>query len=490
MSERMILSIDSGTTSNRALLVDSRGEIAAREGRELSQFYPADGWVEHDPEEIVNAAIEVSRKVTGAASAAKVACLGLTNQRETTVLWDRRTGKALHRAIVWQDRRTAEACARLRAEGYEVAIQERTGLVLDPYFSGTKLAWLLDNVPDARARAEKGDLAFGTVDCWLIYRLTGGRVHATDATNASRTMLYDIRRNCWDTEILRWLNIPASLLPEVKDCAADYGTTDPAVFGMALPILGVAGDQQAATVGQACFKPGQVKSTYGTGCFLLVNTGETPPLSKSRLLGTIAYRLKGRTTYALEGSTFMAGAILEWLKTLGLVASPREVQALAAKANPVSRCILVPGFVGLGAPYWAPDARGALLGMTRDTGAAEIAAAALDAVAFQTRDLLEAVRVDTGVAPTSLRVDGGMTNSDYFCHRLADISGAEVVRSDTAETTAVGAAFLAGLKAGVFKSLEEIAELRRAEAVFRPRMDENDRVARYAEWRAAVMRTL
>jgi glycerol kinase len=490
MAERLILSLDQGTTGARALLVDGKGRVVANYDRALKQHYPADGWVEHDAEEILAAAVEVARLAMGQAGSAEIAAIGLTNQRETTVLWERRSGKALHRAIVWQDRRTADTCARLKAQGREPIIQERTGLVLDPYFSATKLAWLLENVPGARARGEAGELAFGTVDSWLIYRLTGGRVHATDATNASRTMLYDIRRNRWDEEICSWLGIPRALLPEVKDCAADFGTTDAAALGAALPIMGVAGDQQAASVGQACFKPGDVKSTYGTGCFLLVNTGAEVPRSKSRLLGTIAYRLKGQTTYALEGSTFMAGAILEWLKTVGLVASPRDVAALAAKANPASRCILVPGFVGLGAPYWAPDARGALVGMTRDTGAPEIAAAALDAVAYQTRDLLEAVKNDTGVAPARLRVDGGMTKSDIFCQRLADLTGAEVARSDTAETTAVGAAFLAGLGAGILKGLDEIAGLRRDAASFGPQLGAGERDQRYADWRAAVKRTL
>lgn len=490
MSEPLILSLDQGTTSTRALLVDARGAVRASEGLELAQFFPADGWVEHDPEEIFNAAITCAKAVMARAAGAGIVAIGITNQRETTVLWDRKTGRALHRAIVWQDRRTAAMCARLREEGRESAIQERTGLLLDPYFSGTKLAWLLENVPGAKARAERGELAFGTIDSWLVYRLTGGRVHATDATNASRTMLCDIRRGTWDEDILRWLKIPRALLPEVKDCAAHFGTSDPAVIGAALPILGVAGDQQAATVGQACFHPGEAKSTYGTGCFLLVNTGGEPPRSKARLLGTIAYRLGGKATYALEGSIFMAGAVIEWLKSLGLIKNAREIDELAGRANPASRCILVPGFVGLGAPYWAPNARGALLGMTRDTGAAEIAAAALDAVALQTRDLLEAVRADTGVAPSSLRVDGGMTRSAFFLQRLADLTGAEVVRSATAETTALGAAFLAGLKAGVFKDLGAIAALRRDEDKFVPRLAAAEREADYTAWRAAVARTL
>jgi glycerol kinase len=488
--ESLILSIDQGTTSTRALLIDAGGAIRASAGAELAQYFPADGWVEHDAEEILNRTIEVSRRVISQAGDARIAGIGLTNQRETTVLWDRRTAKPLHRAIVWQDRRTAAMCARLKGDGREAEVQEKTGLLLDPYFSGTKLAWLLENVPGARERAERGELAFGTIDSWLVYRLTGGAMHATDATNASRTMLFDIRRNRWDEEILGWLNIPASLLPEVKDCAADYGVTDEGLLGTALPILGVAGDQQAATIGQACFKPGEAKSTYGTGCFLLVNTGTEPPRSKARLLGTIAYRLAGETTYALEGSIFMAGAIIEWLKTLGLIASAHEMDALAARANPARGCILVPGFVGLGAPYWAPDARGALLGMTRDTGAPEIAAAALDAVALQTRDLLEAVRADTGVAPTSLRVDGGMTKSDFFLQRLADLTGVSVVRSAATETTALGAAYLAGLRAGLFKSLDAIAALRRDDAIFAPRMSVAERDAQFSSWHAAVARTL
>lgn len=490
MGEPLILSLDQGTTSTRAFLIDASGAVRASEGLELTQFFPADGWVEHDPEEIFNAAVSCANAVMARAAGSGIVAIGITNQRETTVLWDRKTGRALARAIVWQDRRTAGMCARLKEEGREGAIQERTGLLLDPYFSGTKLAWLLDHVAGARGCAERGELAFGTIDSWLVYRLTGGRVHATDATNASRTMLYDIRRGTWDEDILRWLNIPRALLPEVRDCAASFGTSDPAVLRAAIPILGVAGDQQAATVGQACFAPGETKSTYGTGCFLLVNTGNQPPRSKARLLGTVAYRLGGKTTYALEGSIFMAGAIIEWLKSLGLIKNAREIDELARRANPASRCILVPGFVGLGAPYWAPNARGALLGMTRDTGAAEIAAAALDAVALQTRDLLEAVRADTGVAPSSLRVDGGMTRSDFFLQRLADVTGAEVVRSATAETTALGAAFLAGLQAGVFKDLGAIGALRRDQTKFVPRLAAAEREADYTAWRAAVARTL
>ena len=490
MRKDLILSIDQGTTSTRALLVDAQGEVVASAAREHQQYFPADGWVEHDAEEILANVAAVAREVLNAAPPGSVVAAGITNQRETTVLWDRASGRPVHRAIVWQDRRTHEACTELKRQGLEEMIQERTGLLLDPYFSGTKLAWLLSQVPRAHARAEAGELAFGTIDSWLVYRLTGGRVHATDATNASRTLLYDIRRNSWDDDILRLLKIPRALLPEVKDCAADYGMMEEALIGVRIPILGVVGDQQGAAIGQACFKPGEAKSTYGTGCFLLVNTGTEVPRSKARLLGTIAYRLQGQTVYALEGSTFMAGALIEWVKSIGLIREAREVEALAAKANPASACILVPGFVGLGAPYWAPDARGALIGMTRDTGAPEIASAALDAVAYQTRDLLEAIKRDTGVAPASLRVDGGMTKSDFFLQRLADLTGAEVVRGRSAETSALGAAFLAGMQAGIFASLAQISTLRNDGAAFRPRLAPPERDRLYGLWNVAVRRTL
>ncbi|HXZ67186.1 MAG TPA: glycerol kinase GlpK [Alphaproteobacteria bacterium] len=485
-----ILSIDQGTTSTRSLLVNEAGEIVASHSQSLAQYFPQDGWVEHDGEEILNAVIACARRVLEHAEAPGVIGIGLTNQRETTLIWNRRTGKPLHRAIVWQDRRTQLICDRLRADGRELPIQDKTGLVLDPYFSGAKLSWLLDNVEGARALACEGELAFGTVDSWLIYALTGGSCHVTDATNASRTMLYDIRTGRWDPEILAWLGIPESVLPEVLDSAADFGITTKPMLGAELRILGVAGDQQAAMIGQACLKPGMVKSTYGTGCFMLMNTGEEAPRSRHKLLGTIAYRLGGKATYALEGSIFVAGATLDWLRDVGVLNSIEEAGALAARASPNSRAILVPGFTGLGAPYWNADARGAILGMTRDTGKAEIAGAALDAAAFQTRDLLEAMAADTGVPVKQLRVDGGMAKSDEFVQRLANLTGVEVLRAATTETTGLGAAYLAGLKAGLLKDLTAIEKLWRAEASFYPRITTVERDARYEAWKRALRRVL
>jgi len=462
----------------------------------LTQHFPRDGWVEHDAAEIWSATRSVCRAILDKGmSASEIAAIGITNQRETTVIWDRVTGEPLHKAIVWQDRRTADFCARLKAEGHEDMVRARTGLLLDPYFSGTKLAWLLDHVPGARARAEKGEICFGTVDSWLIYKLTGGKVHATDATNASRTLMFNIVTQSWDDDLLRLMNIPASVLPQVKDCCADFGVTVADHFGAPIAISGVAGDQQAATVGQACFEPGLMKSTYGTGCFAVVNTGAQFVRSQNRLLSTIAYRLNGEVTYGLEGSIFMAGAIVQWLRDeMKLVGSSADSEAMARAADPQSGVVLVPAFTGLGAPYWDPHARAAIFGMTRDTGPEEIVSAALQSVSFQTRDLMEAMGEDMKAAglasPTALRVDGGMVANDWFVQNLADMIGARVERPEVTETTALGAAYLAGIQAGFYSGPEAVAANWRCERAFTPRMKESERAAGYDRWRKAVGRVL
>jgi glycerol kinase len=455
-----ILAIDQGTTSSRAIVFDPDLRPVATAQEEFAQHFPVSGWVEHDPADIRATTLATCRAAMERAGGAKgIAAIGITNQRETTLIWDRETGVPIHRAIVWQDRRTAPLCAKLRAAGHEPMISARTGLLLDPYFSGTKVKWLLDNVEGARAKAEAGRLAFGTVDSYIIWQLTGGTVHATDATNASRTLLFDIGRGCWDEEICALLGVPLALLPEVKDCAADYGTTDPALFGRAIPILGVAGDQQAATIGQACFTPGMMKSTYGTGCFALINTGTEKIASQNRLLTTIAYRLEGKTSYALEGSIFIAGAAVQWLRDgLGVVRHAGESDTMARAADPGQNLYLVPAFTGLGAPYWDSDCRGAIFGLTRNSGPNEFARAALEAVGFQTRDLLEAMRADwPGMGGSTLRVDGGMSASDYTMQFLADITGAPVDRPTVLETTALGAAWLAGMRAGIYPGTEGFA---------------------------------
>ena len=489
-----ILAIDQGTTSSRALVFDNRRTIKGVGQLEFQQHYPASGWVEHDPEEIWSTTLATMRQALAAAriEAREVAAIGLTNQRETCIIWDRETGKPIHRAIVWQDRRTADHCARLKAEGAEPMVTARTGLLLDPYFSATKLAWLLDSQPGAREAAAAGRLAAGTVDSFLLWRLTGGRVHATDATNASRTMLFDIRKGGWDDDLLRLFRIPGALLPEVRDCAAEFGTTEPSLLGAALPIRGVAGDQQAASLGQGCFAPGMMKATYGTGCFALLNTGAQPVASGSRLLTTIACRLDGQTTYALEGAIFIAGAAVQWLRDgLGLIKAAAETGALAAKADPGQAVYLVPAFVGLGAPYWNAEARGALLGLTRATGPAEIARAALEAVAYQTGDLLEAMRADwPGAADTVLRVDGGMVASDWTMQFLADMLAAPVDRPEILETTALGAAWLAGMRSGLWPGPEAYSREWRLERRFEPKMAEAERLARRAGWQRAVAATL
>ncbi|RBI86551.1 glycerol kinase [Rhodosalinus halophilus] len=485
-----ILAIDQGTTSSRAIVFDAALRPVAQAGREFAQHYPAPGWVEHDPDELFDTCLESAQAALARAglAAGDLAGIGITNQRETTLLWDRENGRPVHRAIVWQDRRTAESCHALTTAGHEPMVTEKSGLVLDPYFSATKLAWLLDRDSNMRAVAEAGRLAFGTVDSWLIWRLTDGRVHATDATNASRTMLWDIRENRWSPELCALFRIPEAVLPEVRDCAADFGTTDARVLGAAVPILGVAGDQQAAAMGQACFRPGMLKATYGTGCFALLNTGEAAVPSSNRLLTTVAARLDGRTTYALEGAIFVAGAAVQWLRDgLGVLGRASEADTLAARADPAQEVMLVPAFTGLGAPWWAPEARGALFGLTRNAGPAELARAALESAGYQTRDLLDAMRADWPDAPEAvLRVDGGMSASQHAMQFLADILGAPVERPEVLETTALGAAWLAGRRAGLYPPEAEMAARWHAERRFLPAMAEEERARRHARWRRAV----
>ncbi|TIL75982.1 MAG: glycerol kinase GlpK [Mesorhizobium sp.] len=490
-----ILSIDQGTTSSRAIVFDGSMKLVGSGQKEFAQHYPASGWVEHDPEEIWDTVISTCKAALAAAGrkAADIAAIGITNQRETVVIWDRATGRPIHNAIVWQDRRTAPLCQKLKKQGLEKKFTRKTGLLLDPYFSGTKIAWMLDKVKGARKRAENGELLAGTIDSFLIWRLTGGKVHATDATNASRTLVYNIEKNAWDDELLAILGIPARMLPQVKDCADDYGITEKSLFGAEIKILGVAGDQHAATIGQACFEPGMMKSTYGTGCFALLNTGSDLVRSKNRLLTTIAYRLNGKTTYALEGSIFIAGAAVQWLRDgIKVIGKAEQSGVLAASADPTQQVYLVPAFVGLGAPHWDAEARGAIFGLTRNSGPAEFARAALESVAFQTRDLLDAMRRDWkgASAKTVLRVDGGMVASDWTMQRLADILDAPVDRPTILETTALGAAWLAGSKAGVWPKTREFARSWALERRFRPDMDASVRSAKLAGWRHAVRRTL
>jgi glycerol kinase len=490
----IILAIDQGTTSSRAIAFSTKLKPLGTGQKEFRQFFPKSGWVEHDPEEIWSGVLDVAKAALKKAKGKpqQVKAIGITNQRETVVIWNRRTGKPIHKAIVWQDRRTAELCATLKAQGHEAEFTEKTGLLLDPYFSGTKIRWLLDHVKGAREKAEKGELAFGTIDSFLIWRLTGGKLHATDATNASRTLLYNIHTGQWDESLLRILDIPASLLPEVKDCAADFGTTDPKLLGAAIPICGVAGDQQAATIGQACFEPGMMKSTYGTGCFALLNTGAKAVRSQNRLLTTVAYQLDGKRTYALEGAIFIAGAAVQWLRDgLKLVNSASETGALAKSADPGQHVYLVPAFVGLGAPYWNAEARGAIFGLTRSTTKKELARAALEAVCYQTLDLLRAMQKDMGGAgKTILRVDGGMTASDWTMQRLADILDAPVDRPPIVETTALGAAYLAGLRAGLLPKPSEFAKSWTRGKRFTPKMKQAEREAKYAGWQEAVRKLL
>jgi glycerol kinase len=492
----VILAIDQGTTSSRAIVFGPDIAVVAQAQQEFPQHFPASGWVEHEPEDIWTSTLATAREAMrkAAVTAADIAAIGITNQRETTVVWDRLTGRAVHRAIVWQDRRTAEICARLKADGAEPDITARTGLIVDPYFSGTKIAWLLDEVPGARARAERGDLLFGTVDSYLLWRLTGGRVHATDATNASRTLLFNIHTGDWDDELLRMLRVPRAMLPQVKDCSTLFGETEPSLFGSAISIRGIAGDQQAATIGQACFSPGMMKSTYGTGCFALLNTGDTAVASNHKLITTIAYQLDGRRTYALEGSIFVAGSAVQWLRDgLGLIANAGESDPLATRSDPAQAVYLVPAFVGLGAPYWNPDVRGALFGLTRATTPAELVHAALESVCYQTFDLWAAMRADWPEAAqtnTVLRVDGGMTASDWTMQRLADLLDVPVDRPEILETTALGAAYLAGLGAGLYPEPARFADTWRLQRRFRPAMSEATRARKLAGWARAVKATL
>ncbi len=489
-----ILAIDQGTTSSRAIVFDTKLKPKASAQKEFKQYFPNSGWVEHDPEEIWKSVLATCKTAIAKAKTSPkyIRAIGITNQRETTVVWDRKTGKAIHKAIVWQDRRTAEICTSLKAQGHEELFRERTGLLLDPYFSGTKVSWILDHVKGARERAERGELCFGTIDSFLIWRLTGGKAHVTDATNASRTLLYNIHNGAWDGELLNILRVPRAMLPEVKDCAAEFGVCDAKLLGAAIPILGVAGDQQAATIGQACFEPGMMKSTYGTGCFALLNTGSKAVVSNNRLLTTVAYQLDGKRTYALEGAIFIAGAAVQWLRDgLKVVKNSADTGALAKAADKNQSVYLVPAFVGLGAPYWNADIRGALFGLTRATTNKELARAALEAVCYQTNDLLEAMKKDWGTTgETILRVDGGMTASDWTMQFLADILGAPVDRPVVLETTALGAAYLAGLQAGLLPKPEIFAKTWKRQRRFLPKLDAEARNKKRDGWKDAVRKLL
>jgi glycerol kinase len=490
MPRRYILALDQGTSSSRAVLFDEEGAPIATEQREFPQVYPQPGWVEHDPEAIWSSQIEAAGELLASShiDVSDIVAVGITNQRETTIVWERATGRPIANAIVWQCRRTADQCEELRRQGLEPLIRERTGLVIDAYFSATKVRWLLDHVPGAQQRAEAGELCFGTVDSWLIYRLTGGRVYATDATNASRTMLFNLREGRWDAELLERFRIPASMLPEVIDSSGVLGETEPSLFGRALPIAGVAGDQQAALFGQACFRRGDAKNTYGTGSFLLLHTGETPSVSE-KLLATVASRLDGKLQYALEGSIFVTGAAVQWLRDgLRLIDNASEVEALAASVNSSDGVYLVPAFVGLGAPHWDPYARGAILGITRGTTRAHIARATLEAICFQTRDVLEAIEGESGIELAALRADGGASRNDLLMQLQADLLGRPVVRSAVPETTALGAAYLAGLGVGLWPGLDDIAKRWRSDRTFEPQMPAHQRDELYAGWQRAVER--
>lgn len=491
-SKSYILAIDQGTTSSRAIVFDASGAIAALAQQEFPQVYPHEGWVEHDPEAIWSSVVEVTRQALNKVTelGGRVLAIGITNQRETTLVWDRQTGEVIYNAIVWQDRRTSAECAALKKQTEESFVSERSGLLLDPYFSSTKIAWILDNVTGARAKAQTGKLAFGTIDSFLIWRLTGGQVHATDITNASRTNLFNIHQQQWDDELLRLFNVPKSVLPEVKDCCADFGVTAKELFGQAIPILGVAGDQQAATVGQCCFSPGTVKSTYGTGCFMVLNTGEKAVQSHNRLLTTIAYRCQGVTHYALEGSIFVAGAAIQWLRdNLNLIATARETEALAEQLSHNGGVYFVPALTGMGAPYWDAEARGAIFGLTRGTKPAHFVRAALESVCYQTHDLLTAMRED-GMDARRIRVDGGMVANNWLMQFLADTLNAEVDRPTVLETTALGAANLAALQMGWYTSLADMSEKWQQDRLFMPAMDESIRSANIKGWQNAVGRVI
>lgn len=490
VSDAILLAIDQGTSSSRTIAFTARGAIVAVDQLPFEQIYPASGWVEHDPEVIWATTLSTAREVLKRlrANQQRVAAIGVTNQRETTLLWDRRTGIPVHNAIVWQDRRTADMCRRLQEAGREAEVIEKTGLRLDPYFSATKLTWIFENVPGARAAAKDGQLAFGTVDSFLIWRLTGRRVHATDVSNASRTALFDIRTGRWDESLCELFQVPLNCLPEVRDSAGDFGVTDPDVFGEALPIRGVAGDQQAALVGQACFSPGDVKSTYGTGAFLVLNTGKQLLRSQNRLLSTVAYRLGGETTYALEGSILSAGSTIQWLRDgLGIISRAAEIEPLAQSVADTGGVYLVPAFTGLGAPYWDPDARGAIVGLNRASSRGEIARAGLDSVVYQTRDLLDAMAAD-GIGPAQLKVDGAMAQNSFFLQRLADVLGVPILRPKMAESTAFGAACLAGIGQGIYGSLQDIARMWEGDVRCEPRMDATARESELAGWREALAR--
>ena len=486
-----LLAIDQGTTSSRAIVFSSEGERIASAQQEFTQFFPHDGWVEHEGEELWQSTLQVCREAlrSSGLSAEQITAIGITNQRETALVWDAQTGEPIYRAIVWQDRRTADYCSELKAAGHEAMVAAKTGLLIDPYFSATKLRWILHNVPGARERAERGELRFGTVDSFLLWRLTGGRSHRTDASNASRTSLFNIHTQQWDDELLALFGIPASMLPEVLDCAAEFGRIDAELLGAAIPVLGMAGDQQAALVGQACFQPGMVKSTYGTGCFMIQNTGDTPVTSKNRLLTTVGYRLGGKVTYAVEGSIFVAGAAVQWLRDgIKLISHARDSEALAEATGDACGVYLVPAFTGLGAPYWDPKARGAIFGLTRDTGIKEIVTAGLQSVCYQTRDLLEAMRQDGAAEPSALRVDGGMVENNWVMQFLADILGVPVERPVVTETTALGVAYLAGLQAGLYQDLDSIANHWHRQQRFDPRMQTDHRDTLYHGWLDAVKR--
>lgn len=483
---KYMLAIDQGTTSTRAMIFSATGEVLAKDQLALKQYYPDDGWVEHDPEEIWQATLSVCRNVLQD-NQFPVEALGISNQRETTLLWDKKTGEVIHKAIVWQDRRTADFCEKITTNRLVDEIQDKTGLLIDPYFSGTKIAWLLDNVVGARKKAQKGELAFGTIDTFLLWRLTNGKMHATDATNASRTMLYNIKEGKWDVEILQLLNIPQSLLPEVKNSSDDFGVTAKEHFGTQIPIASLIGDQQAATVGQACFQPGMVKSTYGTGCFMLLNTGDIVVKSQHRLLSTIAYQIENKITYGLEGSIFVAGAAVQWLRDcLRLVEDPKEMELIVSQLEDNGGVYLVPAFTGLGAPYWDPHARGALLGLKRDTGMAHIIRAALEASVYQTKDLLLAMEQDSNQKVTRLRVDGGMANNHWLLQFLADMLNIPISKPGCVETSAFGAAVLAGLQVGIYSSLDDITEVWVAKERFKSKMLPAARDNLYKGWQNAI----
>ena len=491
-SSRTIMAIDQGTTSSRAILFSQLGRLLKQQNQEFEQLFPHDGWVEHRPEEIWQSTLDVSRAMVAHADEINqpVMAIGITNQRETTLIWDRATGEVIYNAIVWQDRRTAAICEALQKEGHLETVSSRSGLLLDPYFSATKVAWILDNVEGARERAEAGELCFGTVDSFVIWRLTGGKKHLTDATNASRTNLYNINEGKWDETLCALFKVPLSMLPEVRDCASDFGETEPELFGRAIPICGVAGDQQAATIGQACFAEGAIKSTYGTGCFMLANTGKNRLHSQNKLLSTVAYQIDGKTTYGLEGSIFISGAIIQWLRDgLRILDNAKESEPMAASLDNNEGVYMVPALTGLGAPHWAPHARGAIYGITRDTGPAHFARAALESVAYQTFDLIEAMRGD-GIECEGLKVDGGMVANNWLMQFMADILDSQVARPVVAETTALGVAMLAMLQMGAAISLEEMAQMWQLDAEFTPQMDSDERIQLLEGWQKAVNRTL